>query len=377
MSKRDYYEVLGVSQGVSDAELKKSYRRLAMKHHPDRNPDDEHAAARFKEVQEAYSVLADSRKRSAYDQFGHAGVDPSMGGGGGPGGFNFQDVSDVFGDIFGDIFGGARGGRGQQQAQRGADLGYEMVITLEEAVFGATKEIKVPTNISCQSCDGSGARKGSSPVNCETCRGSGQVQMQHGFIAIQQTCPKCRGQGKVIKDPCRACHGQGRVRHTKNLNVKIPAGVDDGDRIRLSGEGEAGMHGAPAGDLYVQMQVKKHTVFDRHGNDLYTGVPISFITAALGGEILVPTMQGEVKLTIPAETQTGKAFRLRGKGVKALRSGQVGDLLCKVIIETPVSLTDDQKQHLKDFQEMLNSSSKKHSPKEKSWFHNVKDFFKT
>ncbi len=281
---------------------------------------------------------------------------------------------DVFGDIFGDIFGGGRQQR--QRAQQGADLGYEIELTLEEAVRGITREIKVPTWVSCKPCDGSGAKKGTSKKSCGTCQGSGQVRMQHGFIAVQQTCPNCRGQGQVIESPCPSCRGQGRVQERKTLSVKIPAGVDTGDRIRLAGEGEAGMHGAPAGDLYVQVRVKQHSIFHRHGNDLHVEVPISFITSALGGEIEVPTIGGHVKLTIPAETQNGKAFRMRGKGVKALRSGIVGDLLCKVAIETPVNLSKEQQEHLRQFEELLKQDGKNHSPKEKSWFDSVKDFFK-
>ncbi len=324
-TKRDYYEVLGVQKNASEAEIKKAYRRMAMKYHPDRNPGDETAGPKFKEVQEAYSVLSDKRKRTTYDQFGHAGVDQTMGAGAGAAGFGFEDIGDVFGDIFGDIFGGARGGRRQRPQQRGADLGYEMTLTLEDAVHGVTREIKVPTWVNCKMCDGSGAKKGSGPTTCKTCNGSGQVRMQHGFIAIQQTCSSCHGRGQVIKDPCMTCHGHGRVQERKTLSVKVPAGVDTGDRIRLAGEGEAGMYGAAAGDLYVQIRVKPHPIFQRHGNDLHAEVPISFVIAASGGEVEVPTLDGHVKLTIPPETQTGRAFRLRGKGVRALRSGAVGD----------------------------------------------------
>lgn len=372
MSKRDYYEILSVARNASEVDIKKAYRRMAMKYHPDRNPGDKAAESSFKEVKEAYEVLSDSRKRSSYDQFGHAGVDPSMGAGGGFGGFGFQDVGDVFGDIFGDIFGGRAS---QQRAQHGADLGYEMSLTLEDAVHGISRQIQVPTWVSCDTCKGSGAKKGSGPTNCRTCKGSGQVQMEHGFITVQQTCSTCRGQGKVISDPCTHCHGQGRVQERKILSVKIPAGVDTGDRIRLSGEGEAGLHGAPAGDLYVQIHIKEHAIFKRRANDLYCEVPISFVAAAMGGELEIPTLKGAVKLTIPPETQSGKMFRLRGKGVRALRSGAVGDLLCQVMVETPVKLSAEQKELLHKFDESIKIGGKKHNPKSKNWFDAVKNFF--
>ncbi len=370
----DYYEILQVTRTATDTEIKKSYRRMAMKYHPDRNPGDDKAEAKFKEIQKAYAVLSDSQKRVAYDQFGHAGVNQQFGGGGGgPGGFDFGDIGDVFGDIFGDIFGGGRGG--QQRQQTGADLGYELSITLEQAVHGLAKTIKVPTWVECESCDGKGAKKGTSPVTCDSCHGHGQVQMRHGFLTVQQTCPKCRGAGKVIKDPCNSCRGQGRTQQTQTLSVNIPAGVDTGDRIRIAGKGEAGMHGAPAGDLYVQVHVKEHQLFKRHGNDLHSEVPIDFVVAALGGEIEIPTLAGQVKLIIPAETQSGKLFRLRGKGVKALRSGGVGDLLCRAVVETPVKLSSAQKDMLKEFSESLKKDNKDHSPQSKSWFDSVKDFF--
>lgn len=368
--KRDYYEVLGVTRTATDVDIKKSYRRLAMKYHPDRNQGDKEAGIKFREIQEAYAVLSNAQKRQAYDQFGHAGV---SGAAGGAGGFGFQDLGDMFGDIFGDMFGGGRGGQAQQ---RGADLGYELVINLEEAVHGCEKDIDVPTWAQCDSCDGAGAKKGSAPVECQQCRGAGQVRMQHGFIAIQQTCPACRGQGKVIKDPCSSCRGQGRVQKRKTLNVKIPPGIDTGDRIRLAGEGEAGFNGAPAGDLFVQIRVKPHKIFTRHGNDLHCEVPISFVNAVMGGDIEVPTIDGSVNLHVDAETQTGRAFRLRGKGVKALRSGAIGDLLCKVVVETPINLSDAQKDLLKQFQDNLDQDGKDHSPNSKGWFASVKDFFK-
>ncbi|ASJ96021.1 MULTISPECIES: molecular chaperone DnaJ [Shewanella] len=371
MSKRDYYEVLGVGRDASEREIKKAYKRLAMKFHPDRNPGDKAAEASFKEVKEAYEILTDSDKKAAYDQFGHAGVDPNRGGGGFGGG---ADFGDVFGDVFGDIFGGGRRG-GQRQAARGSDLRYNLELSLEEAVRGLTKELRIPTLATCDLCDGSGAKKGSSPTTCGTCHGQGQVQMRQGFFAVQQACPTCHGRGKIIKDPCGKCHGEGRVEKSKTLSVKIPAGVDTGDRIRLSGEGEAGEFGAPPGDLYVQVTVREHAIFVRDGNNLYCEVPISFSTAALGGEIEVPTLDGKVNLKIPSETQTGRMFRLRGKGVKSVRSHAVGDLLCKVVMETPVNLSDKQKELLREFDNTLTGSSKKHSPKAEGFFDGVKKFF--
>ncbi|MFT6835329.1 MAG: molecular chaperone DnaJ [Francisellaceae bacterium] len=367
---RDYYETLGVPKSASDAELKKSFRRLAMKYHPDRNPGPG-GEEKFKEVKEAYEVLSDSQKRSAYDQFGHAGLDQSMGGAG-AGGFG-----DAFGDIFGDIFGG--GGRGgssrSQQEQRGSDLRYTLDISLEEAVHGVSKTIKIPTLVGCKPCRGSGAKAGSGKATCKTCNGAGAVRMSQGFFSVQQTCPTCHGAGQVIKDPCPGCYGKGRVQHTKTLSVKIPAGVDTDDRIRLANEGEAGEHGSQSGDLYVQVRVREHTIFTRDGNNLYCEVPINFVTACLGGNLDVPTIGGQVKLKIPAETQSGKMFRLRGKGVKPLRGGVMGDLMCKIVVETPVHLDSHQKDLLNQFEESLSKSSHKHSPKSKGWFDNVKSFF--
>jgi molecular chaperone DnaJ len=373
MSKRDYYEVLGVSQDADEKDIKKAYRRVAMKFHPDRNPDDPDADHKFKEATEAYDVLMDSEKRGAYDRFGHAGVDPSMGGGGfGGGGGNF---SDIFGDVFGDIFGGGGGGRGRGGPQRGSDLRYTLDITLEDAVRGTTVEIRVPSLSTCEKCDGSGAKKGSSPTTCGTCGGAGQVRMQQGFFQVQQTCPNCRGRGKTISDPCNACHGQGRVEKTRTLSVKVPPGVDTGDRIRLSGEGEAGPDGGPPGDLFVQMSVRQHNIFERDGKNLYCEVPITFVTAALGGELEVPTLDGRVKLKIPAETQTGKLFRLRGKGVKPVRGGSVGDLLCRAVVETPVNLKKEQKALLEQFEQSLGQGGNAQSPRQTSWFEGVKSFF--
>lgn len=373
MAKRDYYEVLGVDKGVSAAELKKAYRRVAMKYHPDRNPDDKDAEEKFKEANEAYEVLSDEEKRAAYDRFGHAGVDgqSGMGSGGFGGGASF---SDIFGDVFGDIFGGGGGGRGGRGGPaRGSDLRYNLELSLEQAVKGASVQIKVPTLVSCKPCNGSGAASGSKPVTCTTCGGHGQVRMQQGFFSVQQTCPSCRGRGTIINEPCKSCHGQGRTEETKTLQVKVPAGVDTGDRIRLSGEGEGGVDGGPSGDLYVQVSVKQHPIFQRDGADLYCEVPIDFVDAALGGELEVPTLDGRVKLKVPAETQTGKLFKLRGKGVTPVRGGGVGDLLVRVTVETPVNLSSKQKELLREFQ--ASTQGGKYSPKQSSWFDGVKKFF--
>ena len=369
MSKRDYYEVLGVAKGASGDDIKKAYRRVAMKHHPDRNPDNKESEEKFKEASEAYEVLSDKEKRSAYDQFGHAGVEQNGGFGGGAGGFG--DFGDVFGDVFGDIFG--RGGRSRGGPARGSDLRYDLDLSLEDAVRGTTVKINIPTLVSCKSCHGSGAKEGTSPSICGTCGGTGQVRMSQGFFSVQQTCPKCHGRGKVITDPCVSCHGRGRVEEKKTLSVKVPAGVDTGDRIRLAGEGEAGPEGGPSGDLYVQVRVLKHELFERDGRNLYCEVPISIVDAALGGELEVPTLDGRVKLKVPAETQTGRLFRLRGKGVSSVRGGSKGDLLCRVVLETPVNLSGGQKELLKQLQESLEAG--KHSPQKTSWFEGVKKFF--
>ncbi|MCG6900364.1 MAG: molecular chaperone DnaJ [Gammaproteobacteria bacterium] len=372
MSKRDYYEVLGVSRNCSEAELKKAYRRAAQKHHPDRNQNDATAEAKFKECKEAFETLNDPHKRAAYDQFGHAGVDPSMGAGfgrgAGAGGFN-----DIFGDVFGDIFGGGRSGG--QRVYRGSDLRYNLELSLEDAVAGTEVKIRVPTMVVCQQCGGTGAKKGSTPTTCTTCGGHGQVRMQQGFFSVQQTCPHCQGKGTVITDPCSGCRGKGRVQERKTLSVKVPAGVDNGDRIRLAGEGEAGESGGPPGDLYVQVSVKEHPIFQREDSNLYCDVPISFVTAALGGELEVPTLNGRVNLKIPAETQTGKIFRMRGKGVKPVRGGPVGDLLCKVTVETPVNLTRKQKDLLNEFSGHMDEGAGRHSPQTTSWMDGVKKFF--
>jgi molecular chaperone DnaJ len=370
MAKRDYYEVLGVSRDASEADIKKAYRRLAMKYHPDRNPDDETAEERFKEASEAYEVLADAETRQAYDQFGHAGLE---GAGGMGAGFAGSSFSDIFSDVFGDIFGA--GGRGRGSVQRGADLRYALELDLEQAVRGDSVEIKIPVLSACDVCSGSGAKPGTSPTPCPDCGGAGQIRVAQGFFSLQQTCPRCRGAGQIVKDPCGACGGRGRVEKPKALSVRIPAGVDTGDRIRLAGEGEAGVGGGPPGDLYVQIEVREHPIFRRDGRNLYCDVPIGFVEAALGGELEVPTLDGRVKLKIPAETQTGKLFRLRGKGVTPVRGGPVGDLLCRVVVETPVKLSEKQKQLLREFKASLSEGGGKHSPKGTSWFKGVKDFF--
>ena len=372
MAKRDYYDILGVSKGASKEDIKKAYRRLAMKNHPDRNPDDKDAEARFKEASEAYEVLSDDQKRGAYDQFGHAGLGGAAGGGGpagGAGGFG-----DIFGDIFSDIFGGGMGG-GRSRASRGADLRYDLDLDLETAISGDTVEIRIPTLEACETCDGDGAEPGSPVDTCTTCQGVGQVRIQQGFLSIQQTCPDCHGGGKKVRNPCRKCGGEGRVQSSKTLSVNVPAGVDNGDRIRLSGEGEAGEMGGPSGDLYVQINVKPHEFFVRDGNNLRANVPVDMITAALGGEIDVPTLNGKVNLRVPAETQSGKTFRLRGKGVQSVRTNAPGDLLCKVSVETPVNLNNKQKQLLEELQESLESSSRSHSPATSSWLDKAKRFF--
>lgn len=374
MSQRDYYEILAIDKSVTGKDLKKAYKRLAMKYHPDRNPDNKDAEDKFKEIKQAYEILNNPQKRQAYDQYGHAGVDPSQGGFHGHGGG--ENFSDVFGDVFGDIFGGGRRGGGQRQRQRrGADLQYNLELSLEDAVKGAKKTLKIPTYVSCDPCDGSGAKKGSSSTTCTTCNGAGQVRMQQGFFSVQQTCPNCQGQGTVIKSPCPSCHGQGRVRKEKTLSVKIPAGVDTGDRIRLTGEGEAGGPGSVPGDLYVQIHVKSHVIFERDGENLYCEMPISFAAACLGGELEVPTLDGKVKLKIPGETQTGRMFRLRGKGITPMRGGMRGDLMCRVIVETPVNLNKEQKNMLQNFDDYLAGSKKQHSPKSSNWWAGVKNFW--
>lgn len=370
MAKRDYYEVLGISRDADENEIKKAYRKLAMKYHPDRNAGDTKAEEKFKEAKEAYEILSDASKRAAYDQYGHAGVDTSAAGAG-----HAQGFGDAFSDIFGDIFGMRGGGGGRSNVHRGADLRYNLEITLEQAARGSETKIRIPTMTACDTCNGSGAKPGTSPKTCSTCDGHGQVRMQQGFFSIQQTCPKCHGSGKMITSPCSSCHGAGRIKQHKTLNVKIPIGVDDGDRIRLSGEGEAGINGGPAGDLYVVIQLSSHPVFQREGNDLHCEIPISFATAALGGEIEVPTLEGHAKIKISAETQTGKIFRLRGKGIKGVRSHSAGDLLCHVAVETPVNLTARQKELLQELEDISQKDNSRHSPRAKSWMDKAREFF--
>jgi molecular chaperone DnaJ len=373
MAKKDYYEVLGVNRDASDDEIKKAYRKLAMKYHPDRNPDNPKAEEQFKEAKEAYEILSDAQKRAAYDQYGHAGVDPSAGAGAGAHGFG--NFADAFGDIFGDIFGGGGGGGRRSNVYRGADLRYNMEISLEDAARGTETKIRIPVMSECETCHGSGAKPGTQPTTCTTCGGHGQVRMQQGFFSIQQTCPKCHGSGKMVSSPCPTCHGDGRVKQQKTLAVKIPAGVDEGDRIRLTGEGEAGVNGGPPGDLYVVVHLKKHAIFERDGGDLHCEMPISFTTAALGGEIEIPTLDGHAKMKIPPETQTGAVFRLRGKGIKALRSSEHGDLMCHVVVETPVKLTERAKELLIELEKINQMDASKHNPRAKSWMAKVKDFF--
>ncbi len=375
MAKRDYYEVLGVAKNASDDELKKAYRKLAMKHHPDRNPDGKDSEEKFKEAKEAYEMLSDPRKREAYDRFGHAGVDPNAAGmGGGQGGFG--GFSDVFGDIFGDIFGaagGARGGGGRSNVYRGADLRYSMEVSLEQAANGYATEIRVPSWENCDTCNGTGAKPGTKPKACHTCGGQGSVRMQQGFFSIQQTCPTCHGSGKVIPDPCGTCDGVGRVKKTKTLEVRIPAGIDSGMRIRSTGNGEPGINGGPTGDLYVEIQVREHGVFQRDGDDLHCEIPISMVTAALGGKVQVPTLAGRAEIDLPEGTQSGKTFRLRGKGIKGVRSSYPGDLYAHVAVETPVRLNEKQKKLLRDLEASLHDP--KHSPQTRGWMDKVKEFF--
>lgn len=375
MAKKDYYEVLGVSKSADEREIKKAYKRLAMKYHPDKNQDNKtDAEAKFKEVKEAYEILTDPQKKAAYDQYGHAAFEQGTGGfGGGFGGG--ADFGDAFGDIFSDFFGGGRG-RSRQTVERGDDLQYNIQLNLEEAATGVTKEIKVPTLVECDICHGRGTEKASDVMTCDTCHGAGIVQMRQGFFAVQQECPTCHGRGKVVKNPCKKCHGDGRVRKTKTLSVTIPAGVDTGNRIRLTGEGEAGRNGAQSGDLYVQIQIKPHAIFERDGSNLHCEIPINIALASLGGDIAAPTLNGKVTLSIPAGTQTGKTLRLKGKGVKSLRGGAMGDLYCHIVVETPVNLTNKQKELLKELSESFNGDKNtQHGPKEKSFFEKVKKLF--
>ena len=383
MAKRDYYETLGVAKNASEEDIKKAYRKLAMKHHPDRNQGDDakKAEEKFKEAKEAYEMLPDTQKRAAYDQYGHAGVDPNMGGAGfRPGGEGMGGFAEAFGDIFGDIFGGgAAGGQrrgGGQQVFRGSDLSYAMEITLEEAAAGKETQIRIPAYETCETCKGSGAKPGTSPKVCGSCNGSGAVTMRQGFFSIQQTCPTCRGAGKVIPEPCTACNGQGRIKKTKTLEVKIPAGINEGMRIRSAGNGEPGTNGGPPGDLYIEIRVKQHEIFERDGDDLHCTAPVSMITAALGGQVQVPTLTGKAEIELPEGTQHGKTFRLRGKGIKGLRSSYPGDLYCHVTVETPIKLTEHQRKLLKELEESFQKGGDKHSPNSKSWSDRVKDLFK-
>ena len=369
--KRDYYEVLGVNRDAPEEEIKKAYRKLAMKFHPDRNPDNKDAEEKFKEAKEAYEVLCEPEKRRAYDTYGHAGIHPQMGAAGE--GAGFGGFAEAFGDIFSDIFGGGQG-RGRSNVFRGADLRYNLEVSLEQAARGTETKIRIPAMETCETCHGSGAKAGTAPKTCETCHGGGTVRLSQGFFSIQQTCPTCHGSGKMISDPCGTCRGAGRVKKHKTLSVKIPAGVDEGDRIRLSGEGESGVNGGPPGDLYVVIHLKAHGVFQREGDDLHCEMPISFTQAALGGEIEIPTLDGSAKIKVPPETQTGQVFRLRGKGIKGVRSTYPGDLLCEVVVETPVRLTDRQKELLRELED-INHKDARHNPRAKTFMDKVKDFF--
>jgi molecular chaperone DnaJ len=374
MAKKDYYEVLGVNKDASDEDIKKAYRKLAMKHHPDRNPDNPKAEEHFKEAKEAYETLSDGQKRAAYDQYGHAAFEAGGMGGGSPFGAGAGAGGFDFGDIFGDIFGGSRGG-GRNSPHRGSDLRYNLEISLEEAARGAQKQIRIPTMEDCETCKGTGAKPGTSATTCQTCAGHGQVRMQQGFFSIQQTCPRCHGSGKQISSPCASCHGAGKIKQHKTLEIKIPAGIDTGMRLRHSGHGEAGSNGAPSGDLYVEIHIRPHNVFEREGDDLHCEMPISFSTAALGGEIEIPTLDGKASIKIPAETQSGKVFRLRGKGIKGMRTNSHGDLNCHVVVETPSNLTERQKELLREFETISQQDTGRHNPRAKSWMGKVKEFF--
>ncbi|HQC97511.1 MAG TPA: molecular chaperone DnaJ [Aquabacterium sp.] len=377
MAKRDYYDILGVPKNATEDDIKKAYRKLAMKHHPDRNQGDgaKTAEEKFKEAKEAYEMLSDPQKKAAYDQYGHAGVDPNAGGG--AGGAGMGGFAEAFGDIFGDIFnGGRRGGGGGQQIYRGSDLSYAMEITLEEAANGKDAQIRIPSWDTCETCKGSGAKPGTSAKTCGTCNGSGTVHMRQGFFSIQQTCPHCHGSGKIIPEPCTSCNGAGKIKRQKTLEVKIPAGINEGMRIRSAGNGEPGTNGGPAGDLYIEIRIKEHDIFERDGDDLHCTVPVSFTTVALGGSIEVPTLAGKAEIELPEGTQHGKTFRLRGKGIKGLRSSYPGDLYAHVSVETPVKLTEHQRKLLKELDESLKKGGEKHSPNAKSWTDRVKDLFK-
>jgi molecular chaperone DnaJ len=377
MAKKDYYDVLGVPKNASEEEIKKSYRKMAMKHHPDRNQGDGSKVAeeKFKEAKEAYEMLSDAQKRAAYDQYGHAGVDPNMRGGPG-GGFGEGGFAEAFGDIFGDMFGQGQGrGRGGRQVYRGGDLSYAMEVTLEEAAQGKEAQIRIPSWDNCEVCHGSGAKPGTQVKTCTTCHGQGQVQMRQGFFSVQQTCPQCRGTGKLIPEPCTSCQGQGKLKKQKTLEVKIPAGIDGGMRIRSVGNGEPGTNGGPPGDLYIEIRLKKHDIFERDGDDLHCSVPVSIVTATLGGEIDIPTLGGKAVIDIPEGTQTGKQFRLRGKGIKGVRASYPGDLYCHIVLETPVKLSEHQRKLLKELGESLKKGGGKHSPSENSWADRLRNLF--
>ncbi|MBB3196292.1 molecular chaperone DnaJ [Roseateles terrae] len=384
MAKRDYYEVLGVAKNASEDDIKKAYRKLAMKYHPDRNQGEgsKEAEEKFKEAKEAYEMLSDGQKRAAYDQYGHAGVDPNAGGfRGGPGAEGFGGFAEAFGDIFGDLFGGAAGGGGArrgggQQVYRGSDLSYAMEITLEEAARGKETQIRIPSWESCETCSGSGAKPGTSAKTCGACSGSGTVHMRQGFFSIQQTCPHCHGTGKIIPEPCTTCNGAGKIKKTKTLEVKIPAGINEGMRIRSAGNGEPGVNGGPSGDLYIEIRIKQHDIFERDGDDLHCTMPVSMTTAALGGTIEVPTLGGKAEIELPEGSQHGKTFRLRGKGIKGVRSSYPGDLYCHISVETPVKLTEHQRKLLKELDKSFREGGDRHSPNAKSWTDRVKDLFK-
>jgi molecular chaperone DnaJ len=385
MAKRDYYDILGVPKNATEDDIKKAYRKLAMKHHPDRNQgegdDAKKSEEKFKEAKEAYEMLSDAQKRAAYDQHGHAGVDPNMGRGG-PGQEGFGGFAEAFGDIFGDIFGGGgaggrRGGAGGgQQVYRGSDLSYAMEITLEEAAGGKETQIRIPTWDSCEVCHGTGAKPGTSPKTCPTCNGAGTVHLRQGFFSIQQACPTCHGSGKIIPEPCTACNGAGKIKSQKTLEVKIPAGINEGMRIRSAGNGEPGTNGGPAGDLYIEIRIKAHEIFERDGDDLHCTVPVGLTTVTLGGAIEVPTLGAKAEIELPEGTQHGKTFRLRGKGIKGIRSSYPGDLYCHISVETPVKLTEHQRKLLKELDESFRKSGDRHSPNSKSWTDRVKDIFK-
>ena len=379
MAKRDYYEVLGVERGASEKDMKSAFRKLAKQYHPDANPGDEDAEKKFKEVNEAYEALRDPQKRAAYDQFGHAAFDGTGGRGpGGPGGFGpdfASSMSDIFDDLFGEFMGGRRGGPGGRRGghERGADLRYNMTITLDEAYKGKNAQIRVPTSVTCETCKGSGAKAGTSPTTCPACAGQGKIRASQGFFTIERPCPNCQGRGEVIQDPCEDCHGAGRITKERTLSVNIPAGVEDGTRIRLSGEGEAGLRGGPTGDLYIFLSIEPHPLFQRDGSDIFCRVPISMTTAALGGNIEVPTVDGTMsRVKIPEATQSGKQFRLKGKGMPVLRSKLTGDMYIQVEVETPTNLTKRQRELLEEFQKLSGDQT---SPESQSFFDRVKGIF--